>query len=802
MTIRQLNPTHLKRVCDPSQFNFKTTADLAPTSSGLIGQPRATKALHFGLGIPSPGYNIFALGGSSMGHRDIVEKFIKTHAAQQPVPDDWLYVHNFDAKHAPKSIRLPAGQGATFAKEIEDLVSSLKKDLPDAFEKDDYREASEKIRQAYQNNRDGLVESLRETVGVDGLTVVRNSSGLTIMPLIEGRAMTADEMDQLPVDEQSDWQKKRQQWDEELDDIMRKTRDLDTATSEQVNELEREIVNNAISHRYDALKETYQAFEPVVSYLDDSLTNVLDNLSDFFPGEGDDTSTDLRRYNVNLLVDHSDTVGAPVISELNPRYHTLMGRIEYESQHTTHFCNIRPGALHKANGGYLILNIKKLLASRNGWDSLIRALTMREILLQPTDRAEGNQVLTKSLDPAPIALNLKVILIGDHDSWYRLYNRDDDFRQMFKVKAEFAHFMERTAENEMEYAQFIAIRCEEENLRAFDQSAVAAIVEYGSWQEEHQNRLSTDFNVLSDVIRESCFWACKANRDIVTSADVNTAIEQRIYLANLSEELDIAQIVNKQRLIDTSGCVIGQINALAVLPWTDYPYGFPNRVTARTWQGESAIIHIERETEMAGPSHNKGLLTLTGFLGGQYAQDQRLNFSASITFEQSYNGTDGDSATAAELIALLSSLGQFPIKQNIAITGSLNQKGEIQPIGGANEKVMGFFNVCHARGLTGDQGVIIPEANRLELVLDQKLIDAVAAGQFHIWTVETIFDALELMTNVKILPADDEGVFPDGSLHALVYDGLLRLDSSDDDEDEEEEEDGDEEEVEGKKTAV
>ncbi len=792
MTIRQLTSAQLRRTCDPNQFNFETTADLNPTSVGLMGQPRATKALQFGVGIPSAGYNIYVLGNSSMGHREMVEEFLRDVAAKQPVPNDWLYVHNFETNQKPQAIQLPAGDGSTFCKEMEEMLTTHKKELPEAFETEEYLNASDKIRQAYKNERDGLVETLREQVGEDGLTVVRTSTGLSIVPLVEGRAMTNDEIDQLPVNEQSEWQKKSQNWDEELDDTVRKIRDLDTKTSDEMNELEREIASSSINQKYEELKTKYADHEQVVGYLEKSFDDVVDNLSDFFPGEKDDSSADLRRYEVNLLVDNSELEGAPVITELNPRYHTLMGRIEYESQHTTHFSNIRPGALHKANGGYLVVNVSQLLSSRNGWDSLRRALTTKEILLQPSDRADGNQVLTKSLDPAPIPLNLKVILIGDHDIWYRLYSREEDFQQLFKVKAEFSDFMLRTAENELAYAEYVATCCRKENLRPFDRSAVASIVDYGSWYQEHQDRLTTDFVGLADIIRESCYWAGAAGREVVNAADVQTAIDEYNYRVNLKEEYELDRIKFQRRMIDTAGCKVGQVNGLSVWDWPDHPYGAPNRVTARTWQGDSAIIHIERETEMAGPSHNKGLLTLIGFLGGQYAQDQGLNFSASLTFEQSYGGTDGDSATAAELIALLSSLGDFPIKQNIAITGSLNQLGEMQVIGGVNEKVQGFFKVCAARGLTGDQGVILPLINECDLMLDQEVVDAVAAGKFHLWVVETIFDALEIITDLKILPADDDGIYPEGSLHALVLEGLDRLDSDDDEDDDEEEEDTDE----------
>lgn len=789
MTIRQLSASQLSHVCDPTQFSFDTTADLKPSFTGIVGQPRASKSIRFGLEMPSRGYNIYVLGPTAMGHREMVEKFLKQHAEGQPVPNDWVYVHNFSEQHKPKAIYFNAGEGSTFCTELEALLEALKKELPDTFETESFREAADKIRQEYQSNREQLIDTMQDKVRADGLTIVRTANGPVIMPLVDGRPMTADELDQLPVDDQKSWHKKRQVWDEPLDDLMRDIRHLDSDSNDKMKELERSVAKTAISHHYDKLLEQYSQNPKVVEYLNESLKNVLDNLTDFFPIDNEDDSADLRRFEGNLLIDHSKTEGAPVITELNPRYHNLMGRIEYESQHTTHFSNIRPGALHKANGGYLILNINQLLRNRNGWDTLRRSLTTNQILLQPSDRAEGNQVLTKSLDPAPIPLNLKVILIGNYDTWYRLYNHEDDFRQLFKVKAELSNYMARTPENELAYAEFTAACAQEENLRPFDRSAVASLVDIGSWQVENQKRLSTNFVGMCDLIREASFWAGSDGRSMVTAEDVKQAFAEQQNRSNLYEIQELDRFKDGMVYIDTDGCAVAQINGLYVMSYGDFSYGTPARITARTWQGEPGIAHIERETEMAGPIHNKGMLTLTGFLGGQYAQHQRLNFSASLTFEQNYNGVDGDSASAAELVALLSSLGNFPIKQNIAITGSINQLGQVQPIGGAIDKIEGFFTLCKMRGLTGEHGVILPSANLHELMLNQEVIDAVAAGQFHIWAVDTIFEAIELLTGIKALPADDEGIYPDGSLHALILEGLDRLDSEDEDEDGDEQED-------------
>ena len=792
MTAEKLTPAQCLKRCDPTQFKFQSTAEIPPVDT-IIGQPRAIRALRFGLEIKSPGYNIYIIGETGPGQIASIKRFLRKDAAEKPAPSDWLYVHDFDVTHQAKSISLPAGTGTELKDDLEQLVNTLKRELPEAFETEEYRDEAEENRREVHATRDSLIEELREQAGVDQLTVVSTATGLVIMPLVKGKAMTGDEYNQLPVEEHRQWERKRQAWDEELEKLHLHLRELDQNYQTLMGELDKSVASSVIKHYFDDLEKKYNPHESVVSLLQDIYDDVLESIPEFFQSEndsdGDGRGADLRRYSVNLLVDNSEIEGAPVVVEHYPRYHNLFGRIEYESQHKTHFTNIKAGALHRANGGYLLLNVNDLSRHPNGWQGLKRALKTNQILLQPIDRADGNQVLTQSLDPEPVPLDVKVVLVGTGHDYYRMYSRESDFVELFKVKSEFAGHMERTSENEAAYAAFVAGLGAAEGLRPFDPTAVARLIEYSARMCEHQNRLRTYFEEIANHVREASFWAGQNGRDQVSSADVDQAWEEYWLRVNLDGDLHKKNIIEGGRRIETEGCTIGQINGLSIIAHGDISFGFPSRITVRTYQGESGIVHIERETEMSGPTHDKGLFTLTGYLGGTYAQDRPLSLVASIAFEQSYHGVDGDSASAAELIALLSSLGQIPLKQSLAITGSVDQYGMIQPIGGVNEKIEGFFDICCASGLTGEHGVIIPKQNLVELMLRSDVIEAIDSGRFHLWAIDSIEEGLALFTCVPVLPADEEGMYPEGSLHARVLEGLERLDKDrEDDEDEEGEE--------------
>lgn len=794
MPLQPLLPEVLRCSCNPHNFSFETTAELNDTDT-IIGQPRGVRAIEFGIGIPSHGYNVFVVGEIGASQTQAIERFLQSHAIHQSVPHDWMYVHNFTVPHQPKAIALPAGVGREFKAGMGNLLTALKKDLPEAFNTEAYEEAAEHIRQIYKGQRDALLETLRTQASADGMAIVTIPSGFVVAPMVDGKAMTADEYQQLPVDEYQMLEKKRQTWGEELDEVLRKMRELDKDVGEQLDTLNREVAGSTIKHYFEQLRQKYEQQEAVLPYFEAVYADVLDNLADFAPDDQDEErEVDWRRYEVNLLVDNgprldaSPPAGAPVVVELNPRFTDLLGRMEYEMQYgvsSTHFTNIKPGSLHIANGGYLVINARDLLSHRHAWEALKRTIKTGEIKLQTPDRSDGGQVLAKSLDPAPIPLKVKILLLGNGEEYYRLYSREEDFSELFKVKAEFSIFMPRDEEHEMAYAKYIASRCREENLRHFDRTAVSLIIEYGSREAGYQHRLTTQFGIISDVIREASYWAGRNQHEVVMASDVKQALEERAHRSNLEEERTLEYIREGSLFISTDGRVVGQVNGLSVIDVGDYAYGQPGRITARTFKGERGIVNIDREVDLTGPLHHKGMLTLIGYLGGKYAQERPLSLSASVTFEQNYGTIEGDSAASAELYSILSSLGNLPIKQGIAVTGSVNQLGQIQPIGGTIEKVEGFFTVCKARGLTGEQGVIIPVANLRSLMLNDEVIQAVEEKKFHIWAVQTIEEGMEILTDTPAGEPDAEGNYPEGTLHYAVMQGILRL-SKDADEEEEE----------------
>ncbi len=801
MPIQQLLPEQLRLACDPQQFAFETTVEL-DAAVQIIGQPRAVKALEFGLGIRSHGYNLFVIGETGQVHINTIETFVRERAAKQSRPKDWLYLHNFANPFHPLAISLPTGDGATFKGDMKALIDALKEELPDVLDGDEYREAAEKIRQTFREGRDNLIQALRDRAQEDGLTMIRVSSGYMMAPLVEGKAMPMEDYQKLPVDEHQAWEKKRQAWDKDLDDTLREIQLLDKETRDNIKQLNRDTAVALIDQKFDQMREKYAEHEILGSYFDAVYEDVLEHLKDFSEvpedDEGKTKELDLHRYEVNLFLDNSvkegEWNGAPVIVERDPRLQNLMGRVEFDSHSgPANFTHIIPGSLHRANGGYLIVLARDLNASRhNSWDALKRSLKTKEIKLQSPERADSNQVQAKSIDPRGIPLDVKVIILGHGNYFYRYYHTDEDFRQLFKAKAEFNWYLPRTPEHIAGYATFVATLCQDESLLPFDRTAVAELITQAARWCEHQERLSASFDDLATVVREASFWAGLNGRETVTACDVKQAIRESEQRVSLDQEHSLNAIRRGNVYLTTRGEVVGQVNGLSIIDYGDHSFGVPGRITARTYQGEQGIINIDREVELTGAIHDKGLLTLIGYLGGMYAQERPLTLSASLTFEQNYGRIDGDSASSTELYALLSRLADVPIKQGVAVTGSVNQLGQVQPIGGLNEKIEGFFTICQHQGLTGEQGVLIPAINKADLMLQDEVIEAVTAGQFHIWAIETIEEGMELLTGVKSEPADDEGDYPEGSLHALVMLGLDRLELDEDEEDGDEDEDGEE----------
>ncbi len=781
MPIIPLPVSQLRRVCDPNALTFNTTVELPPVSE-IIGQPRGTRAIEFGIDIDSPGYNIFVLGEEGTGRTTAIGRFLRERAARRPTPQDWMYVNNFAEPHKPRALNLPAGMGAALRNDMAVLVKDLQRSLPQAFEQEPYLEARAQIRANQETRRDALYESLQAKAAAANLTIMRTPSGFVIAPVRDGKPIPPEAFDTLPEAEREKFETARREIEGELEEALRAGRALEKSTKESQRALDQKVAASVVDHRIDESKAKYAAYEETVFYLDEVRRDIVEHVEDFLPSEGEPSPADsdpalkFRKYAVNLVVDHSRTQGAPVVVELNPTYGKLLGRIEHESRFgnlVTDFTLIKTGALHAANGGYLVLRAHDVFFEPLAWDALKRSLLSGYVRTEDITTRVG-YATTKSLDPEPIPLDLKVVLVGPPNAYYDLFGFDDGFSSLFKVKADFASDMPRTPDNEQLYAMFVAARCAEEKLRPFERGAVAKVIEFGSRAEEDQQKLSVRFGEVTDLLREVNYWAGKAGRDVVTADDVRKALDEKIYRANKAEETLRERILEGSVFIDTGGEVAGQVNGLSVSNPGDYAFALPSRITARTFVGHGGISHLDRDTSMAGPIHNKGLLTLSSFFNATYAVHRSVSFSAQITFEQNYGNIEGDSASAAELCALLSSLSGYPIKQSLAITGSINQKGDIQPIGAVNEKIEGFFAVCEARGLTGEQGVIIPARNVRDLMLNEKVIAAVEAGQFTLWAVSTVDEAIELLTGVAAGQRKD-GRFPENTVHHAVMKRLREL---------------------------
>ena len=655
------------------------------------------------------------------------------------------------------------------------LIINLKNDLPQAFTTEAYRETVKEIKQTLEQEKEGRMQQLQQAAREQGFGLIRTASGLMMAPVQEGKVMSQEAYSELDINLQQKLDDIEQQLGEQLNDVLLSFRKLELDSRQEIEGLNLHVAEAAIEHHFAVLQEQYQVQDEILLYLNEVHDDVLNRLHDFDVDEETEHEVDWRRYEVNLFVDHRHAQGAPVIIEDNPTYHNVMGRIEYEMRYgamSTHFTNIKAGSLHRANGGYLVLDMRDIMPHFQAWEALKRTLKGGKIVLQAQD---GGQLVTKSLDPEAIPLDVKVILLGNSGMYYHLYEADEDFSDLFKVKADFSSWMPRDNEHETEYARFVANRCREEKLFHFDPTAVAKVIEFGSWLCEHQHKLSTRFGAVADLVREASYWAGRNGRSTTTATDVQQALAERIHRANSIEEYIRAQIAERSLFITVSGKTVGQVNGLSVIDLGDHAFGQPGRITARTFMGDQGVVNIEREVDMAGPLHNKGLLILMGYLGGKYAQDQPLSLSASLTFEQNYSSIDGDSASSTELYVLLSSLSGLPIKQGIAVTGSVDQYGDIQPIGGASEKIEGFFAVCRLLGLTGEQGVMIPAANVLNLMLHEDVVTAVAAGEFNIWPVQTIDEGLEILMDTPAGIRNEQGEYSKGTVHQAVQERLLAL---------------------------
>jgi lon-related putative ATP-dependent protease len=756
----ELSFEKLRTECDPKLLmDCETTKDISPLE-GIIGQDRAVRSLSFGLDIKERGFNIYVAGYPGTGRTTAVKDFLEEIAKTKSVPQDWCYVNNFSNPYEPNAISLPSGKGRDFQRDMMNFINEARRVLPKTFESEEYAIKKDTTIKIIEQERKKLVAQLNQRVREQGFILQSTPIGLLTIPVVEGKPLSEEEFMNLDQQVRDEIQKRKEKLSADLRTAMRRLKGLEAKINEELKKLNHDVALYAIGHLVANLTEKYEEFPEVVVYLEQVRDDVIENLAQFikepkappvpFPVPWM-KELPFRKYDVNLIVDNSDLEGAPVVIEFNPTHQNLFGRIEKEAQFgvlTTDFTMIRSGSMHKANGGYLVLPVEELIRNLFSWESLKTALMSERITVEEAGERLGF-IATKGLRPVPIPLSVKVILIGNPLLYHMLYMSDRDFKELFKVKADFDIYMDRTEENMRKYAAFICTFCRKEKLKHLDASAVAKVIEYGSRLAGDQRKLSTRFADIADVIREANFYTSQDSVKYVTRNHVRKAIEEKLYRSNLIQEKIQEMIRRAVLLIDTEGEATGQVNGLSVISLGDFAFGRPSRVTASTGLGREGVIDIEREAKLGGRIHSKGVMILSGYLTEKYARDKPLSLSARLVFEQSYEEVEGDSASSAELYTVLSALSGLPIKQGIAVTGSVNQKGEIQAIGGANEKIEGFFEVCKAKGLTSQQGVIIPESNVQNLMLKDEVVEAVKAGNFHIYPVKTIDEGIEVLTGVK-----------------------------------------------------
>lgn len=775
----ELQASQLRCQCDPSSFDFESTDEVS-VGAEIVGQPRATAALEFGLGMDGHGYHVFVAGPHGTGKMTAVNAYLAAIAQERPVPEDLCYVENFRDPERPRALRLPAGRGRALARAVAKLVEITGQQLPRAFESDEYTSQRTAITQQVVNAREEELSQLRERAGTAGFALQVTPMGLVLIPLSENKPMSEEEFAHLSSEQRTDWQQRRAVVEEDVSQVMKRLREREAMAREAITKLDRDVALHAVGGLLEDLIEPYADLPLVGAYLNAMRDDMVEHVdlfreaspeaSEAGPPVAFQRSQALRRYQVNVVVDRSEASGAPVINEVNPTYQNLIGHIEKEAQFgvlSTDFTLIRSGALHRANGGYLVLRAEDVLRQPLAWEGLKRALETHQLAIEEPVDVLGLSA-TRTLHPEPVPLDLKVILVGEASLYSLLYQFDPAFRELFRVRSDFDHQMPRTLENTHALVRFVSRLCQQERLPAFDRSALAALVEQSSRLAEDQEKLSVEFGVIADLVRQAAYWARHASATLVSASHVKQAIAQQLYRSNLLEERLREMVAQGTLLVATDGAVVGQVNGLAVQQVADHRFGMPSRITAVVAVGREGVLDIEREVKLGGPIHSKGVLILAGFLMDRFAQDLPLALSARLAFEQNYGGVEGDSASSAELYALLSRLADVPIKQSLAVTGSVNQRGEIQAIGGVNEKIEGFFATCKAKGLTGDHGVLIPAANVRHLMLRDEVVEAVRQGQFHVYPVSTVDDGIALLTGVPAGVRGVDGCYPKGSVNARV----------------------------------
>jgi lon-related putative ATP-dependent protease len=787
-----LAPEALYRAFDPAQLPFDTTAELADGVE-FIGRQRAIDAIRFGIGIRHQGYNLFALGPNGAGRQTTVNRVLEQRAVAEPTPDDWCYTYNFEVPHKPRALRLPPGRAVVFRDDMKALTDELSAVLASTFAGEEYQAQKRTLEEELRGLQTEALDQLKEEAKNHSIALIQTPGGFAFAPLKEdGEVITPDEFMRLDAEAQKKIETEVGEQQEALQRIMQQMPNLHRDMQNRLKELNRRVVEFTIQPLLEELRQRYGDQPNVLAHLEALQKDIIENHEAFLQDEeaggrqiigamlgiaAPDNKPSTRRYEVNVVIDNSHRQGGPVIFLDQPRYQNLVGRVEHIAQMgalVTDFTLIKPGALHEANGGYLLVDALKLLAEPFAWEGLKRALRKNEIAIESLGQVYS-MISTVSLEPEPIPLDVKVVLIGERQLYYLLTIHDPEFNELFKVSADFDDDVERDADSALAYARAIADTSRTESLRPFDRQAVARVIEHGSRLAEDARKLSIHMQSVTDVLREADYWAGEAGRDVVAREDVQRAIDTQTYRSGRVQERIQEAIIREQVLIDTDEAVVGQVNGLSVYAMGNHYFGRPSRITARVRVGNGDVVDIEREVDMGGPIHSKGVLILSGFLGQRYAAERPLSLTATLVFEQSYGGVDGDSASSAELYALLSALAGAPLRQSLAVTGSVNQRGQIQPIGGVNEKIEGFFDVCRSRGLTGEQGVLIPAANVHHLMLRHDVVEAARAGQFHIYPVTTVDEGITLLTGLPAGEPDANGDYPPDSINGRVMARLSLL---------------------------
>jgi len=785
---KELSFKELKKYYDLTTFEYETTEDFPPVEE-VIGQERAVKAIEFGLNIDAPGYNIYVTGMSDTGRTSTVKEILEKISPKMKVPDDWCYIYNFQDPDHPLAINLPSGKGREFEKDMRELVRVLSTEIPRVFENEDYKKKRSQLAEKYELQKKELISGVEKIIKEKNFQMVKTPFGFTTIPLKkDGQPFSQLEFQKLKDKEKKKIEAETANLQKEIANVLETVNTVDRKYREELNKFNRQLTLFVVKHRVERLKKKYKENSLIIKYLNEVKADLIENVGDFLKKEEPEKRVSSKakislnsslspfiKYEVNVVVDNSRLKGAPVIIETNPTYQNMFGRIEKRAHlgaYVTDFTRIKSGSVLRANGGYLVVDVEGVLRNPFVWDALKRSLRNKEARIEDVGEEFGVFSVT-ALRPIPIPLNIKVIMIGESQIFNLISVLDTQFKKIFKVRADFDYETKISKENILRYARFICKICKGEKLKHFDKEGVSAVIEYSNRLAEDQERISLQFGKIANILREANYWAAKKNSPYVTRRYVEKAIKENEYRGSLIKEKIQEMIERGLIYIDVEGEKIGQINGLSVYNYGEFSFGKPTRITTQTFMGDKGVINIEREAKLSGKTHDKGVLILSGYLGGKYAINAPLSLSATLTFEQSYSYIEGDSASSAELFVILSSLSGLPIDQGIAVTGSVNQRGEIQPIGGINYKVEGFFEVCKAKGLTGKQGVIIPKSNVKNLMLKEEVVEAVKEKKFHIYPISTIDEGMEILTGVKAGKRGKDGRFSKGTVNYLVEDKLL-----------------------------